>query len=84
MKFHTAIINAAKNNILSEFLYSIRGELEAQRSQLSLYQSNIIEMIDDHVRIYQAIVNNDSVGAAQAMMNHLKHTYKTINENKDV
>ncbi len=84
MKFHTAIINAAKNKLLSEFLYSIRGELEAQRSQLSLYQSNIIEMIDDHVRIYQAIVNNDSVGAAQAMMNHLKHTYKTINENKDV
>ncbi len=75
-------INAAKNKLLSHFLTSIKGELEAQRSQLLLRQTDIMEMLEDHVRIYEAILNKDPVAAIQAMTNHLQHTYATILANQ--
>ena len=82
MGFHMAIVNAAKNKLLSHFLTSIKGELEAQRSQLLLRQTDIMEMLDDHVRIYEAILHKDPVAAIQAMTNHLQHTYATILANQ--
>ena len=83
MQFHTAVTDAAKNKLLTQFLRSIQGELEAQRARLRLSRRDVTLMLVDHMRIHDAILQNDSEGASRAMAEHLKHTYETILAGQD-
>ena len=79
IRFHMCVAETAKNIVLAKFLQSIKGELEKQRSRLYFKDSQDIEtMLEDHIKICDAIVSNDQDRAGREMYQHLLNGYKNM------
>lgn len=79
MSFHMYIAAIAKNKLMSNFLISIKAELEHQRNKYSFPDNmSIDEMWSDHKRICDSIVAGDCHEAKRAMEAHILKVDTTL------
>lgn len=83
LDFHMCIARISKNNLLTKFMQSIRGELSEERSRVQLRTSQDIKtMLRDHEEICRAVLEGDADGAADAMKRHLVNSFKNMTGGK--
>lgn len=82
VRFHEAIAAASGNQILIFLIEAMARPLHASRMlsrQGHLARGHDLdEVIDEHARIYECVVNGDSAGAARAMQAHLEQTERSL------
>lgn len=85
LKFHYAITDAAHNSLLMRLMNSISEtmikEMKNVREKLYLTPGTPKRLYEQHVIIYQAILNGDEKEARDAMMNHLINVEKGLIQN---
>jgi len=74
--FHYAVAEATHNSLLTRLFRTVSEEFakanSTARRQLFLGSAdNVQKIVDQHVRIYEAIVNRDAKAASEAMLDHL-------------
>lgn len=77
-EFHTAISEASHNPLLSIFLDQVSGLMfetmkETRRIWLYSMQTTREKLFHEHMKIYEAIAEQDEVKAKQAMLYHLEN-----------
>jgi DNA-binding GntR family transcriptional regulator len=78
-KFHETIVCASRNPFLETMTLQLRGVN-------SFYRKAILERnpgyaqdaVEDHERIFQAIVNQDQESARELMRLHIEHDYQSF------
>jgi len=78
-KFHESIVCASRNPFLETMTLQLRGVN-------SFYRKAILEKnpgyaqdaVEDHEKIFQAIVNQDQEGARELMRRHIEHDYQSF------
>ncbi|HAY85534.1 MAG TPA: FadR family transcriptional regulator [Chloroflexi bacterium] len=73
LELHKIIIEAARNPILDRFMSSISQLGLASRSRTVNIPGILIETIEDHKAIVEAIKQHDPDAASRAMLIHLNH-----------
>lgn len=69
--FHLAIVEAAKNSVLSDILHSVRALLYAWVARTSQDSSSAQTSLEEHEAIYRAIAARDPGAAHAAMQAHM-------------
>ncbi|MGA3219272.1 MAG: FadR/GntR family transcriptional regulator [Acidimicrobiales bacterium] len=72
MGFHLAVVDAARNPLLSAFLMPMTRIMEQGMSESRRDPGALISGMASHEAIHAAIVNQDGDKAAQAMLEHLQ------------
>lgn len=76
-EFHLAIVESAYNPMLMETLKIFsdqwRSGVHKSRSQSISIPGRSLIVLEEHRKIYQAIADKDSIGAQQAMWEHIHH-----------
>lgn len=77
-EFHTHLVTAAHNAVLSN-IYDSLFELLDISKQITLTDHNYSEHSQaSHYEIFQCVVNGDSAGAQQAMINHMHSSLQKL------
>jgi len=80
-KFHEAVILAAQNFILRDFMEKMYKLLyESRRKTIKYYKDLYKECYLDHYKIYKYIKKQDIKGARKAMVQHLSFLEKHVRE----
>ncbi len=80
MKFHLVIASAAHNEVLSHAVQLLRNMLR-HWIYLKLQLPEVPgQVIQEHVAIFEAIRNRDSVAARASMLHHLEQTSKFVGQ----
>lgn len=80
LDFHDAVLLAAGNNTLREFLSALGAELIPERMAVIDLEGRNERSLAEHLAIYEAIRRGDSLGAAEAMRRHLESVRADILE----
>lgn len=80
LDFHDAVLLAAGNNTLREFLSALGAELIPERMAVIDLEGRSERSLAEHFAIYEAIQRGDSRGAAEAMRRHLESVRADILE----
>lgn len=81
-RFHDTVAKAAHNAVLYGFYQSAAKQLQTLRFIDSISTEMLIEDIDEHRRIAEAIINGEGLLAKQLMRAHLKKDYSDYLVNK--
>lgn|GEM_PF-177529 len=81
IEFHQAVIRAAKNAILEDFMKKMYKLLyESRRKTITFYKDLYKESYLKHYRIYSSIKNRDVKGAKKNMLKHLVFLEERVKE----
>lgn len=79
-EFHRVILQVSGNRRLAEFVQSLRY-LQMIRSMSTVDRTRpLADVVADHQRVYDLIVEGDADGAAEAMHRHIAVTYARLIE----
>lgn len=78
VKFHLAIIKAAKNPILSIFFNSVYDLFMKEQQVVAKVLDLKYESVESHINVWNAIKNRDGNKAIKEMEKHLDHIQKAI------
>lgn len=84
--FHKLIAKAAGNTILETMLNIIRQDIKLAPALEFIHKQVNSTIVEDHVKIMEAIIKKDSDAAEIAMINHIENLIRDVNEfwtNKD-
>lgn len=81
--FHMAIAEASHNNILLELMNHVSemiAEAIGETRRIILYgeQTTAERLLEEHRKIYEAVLENDVEAAQQAMQNHLTNVERMV------
>ncbi|MDT8860056.1 FadR family transcriptional regulator [Alkalihalobacillus sp. MEB130] len=83
VEFHMAIVRSTKNDMLLKLLETVSDTMqvlmrEARRLFLFSESEKMKQLYDEHIIIFEAIQNNDSQQAYEAMMTHIVGVEKAV------
>lgn len=82
IRFHEALAAASGNQILTYLIEAMQQPLQTSRMQSRRGHvargRPLSDVIDEHARIYDRVVNNDPAGAQAAMREHLAQTERSL------
>jgi len=79
--FHDAIVNLTQNKLLKEMLEGLNKRISRIRRYAQLQPTyHLVESIEEHLAILQAMKNRDAETAAQALSTHLEKSALRIQQ----
>jgi len=79
--FHMNLIHRYKNNLLESIMENIRDNISILGQRALTNPGRVQEVIREHMRIVEALRQNDKYKAVQAINDHLDATEKSLIEN---
>ncbi|MGI8713667.1 MAG: GntR family transcriptional regulator [Solirubrobacteraceae bacterium] len=77
-EFHRVILQASGNRRLADHVQSLR-DLQMIRSMSTVERTQpLAEVVAEHRRVYDLIIEGDAAGAAEAMHQHIAVTYERL------
>jgi GntR family transcriptional repressor for pyruvate dehydrogenase complex len=83
LRFHDAVVRAAKNDVLTRVYDYLSSLLQYSRRFSMADMGHCTEIVDYHRRIFECIKQRDPAGAARAMKEHLESAKRTIKKNAE-
>lgn len=76
LEFHRAIADAARNVLFMAILGNLSRLMVESRRELLRTEHDVSLSLEDHQRIFKAIVERNRSGACEAMLRHIERVYR--------
>lgn len=79
-EFHDLIIEASQNKQLIELMTNIKNKITYMRNNIFRHYHTRLDFVDEHERIFHALVENDITKAEKEMKSHIENNLQFIIE----